>query len=183
MEAFKKMTSTIVPLDMNDIDTDMIIPAQYLTKVDKLGYGEHAFQRLKEQNKDFTLNNPLYKNSEVIITKNNFGCGSSREHAVWALQQSGIKAIIAESYSDIFSNNSAKNGLLLIKLSSENISKIINESKKNIIEINIDLKTQTIDFPKNKYLDSIKFLYDKFRKDCLLKGIDDLDYLLEATKK
>src|ERR1700722_19917367 len=102
MQVFKQLSAQVIPLEMNNVDTDMIIPAQYLTKIGLDGYGEYLFQRLKEQNTDFVFNQPNYKSAEILLAKSNFGCGSSREHAVWALQQAGIKVIIAESYSDIF---------------------------------------------------------------------------------
>jgi 3-isopropylmalate/(R)-2-methylmalate dehydratase small subunit len=172
MQAFTQITSSIIPLDMDNVDTDMIIPAQFLTKVDKEGYGEHLFQRLKEQDSGFVFNDPQYQAAEILVTKANFGCGSSREHAVWALQQAGIKVVLAESYSDIFYNNATKNGLLTVCLPQEIISKFM----KSTIKLTIDLAGQTI---HNEIVD---FDFDPFRKECFLKGQDDLDYLLEATR-
>ncbi len=178
MQAFKKCNSRIIPLAMNDVDTDMIIPAQYLTSVDSNGYGKHLFSRLKAQDADFVFNNPKYQAMEILITKANFGCGSSREHAVWALQQSGIKVIIAESYSDIFFNNAAKNGLLLIQMTQDEITQLFNQVNQDDVEVCVDLQYQTITTSKG---DVFNFDYDCFRKSCLLTGKDDLDYLLEAT--
>ncbi|MCH9769337.1 MAG: 3-isopropylmalate dehydratase small subunit, partial [Gammaproteobacteria bacterium] len=176
MQAFQTFTSRVIPLDINDVDTDMIIPAQYLTKVDRHGYGENLFQRLREQDPDFVFNDPQYKNAAVLLGRNNFGCGSSREHAVWALQQTGIKTIIAESYSDIFYNNSAKNGLLLIILPKNIITKLITTAQTEPLEATVNLEQQIITVNNQDF----QFDYDPFRKSCLLKGQDDLDYLLEA---
>lgn len=173
MQVFHKLQSLVIPLDMNNVDTDMIIPAQYLTKISREGYGQYLFQRLKEQDHQFIFNDPCYQHAEILITKKNFGCGSSREHAVWALMQAGIKAIIAESYSDIFYNNASKNGLLIISLSPDVVQNIMLE--KNVL---IDLPNQIITTSTGEI---ISFEYDSFLKECFIKGQDEFDYLLEAT--
>lgn len=174
MKKITRITSRVIPLAMNDVDTDRIIPAQFLTKVSRDGYGEHVFAHLKQQDPNFVFNKPDYQGAEILLTRRNFGCGSSREHAVWALQQAGISVIIAESYSDIFFNNSAKNGLLLIVQPHEVIEKLFQNLPG---QITVDLNQQTLvaDESENYF-----FAYDSFRKECLLKGQDDMDYLLEA---
>lgn len=179
MKAFKTLNSQAIPLDMDHVDTDMIIPAQYLIKIDREGYGKHIFERLRQQDPNFIWNNPIYQNSKILITQKNFGCGSSREHAVWALQQAGIQVVIAESYSDIFFNNAAKNGLLTILLPTKVIKNLIQQMQEEPFEIQIDLENQMISSSK---FEKVYFDYDPFRKTCLLKGQDDLDYLLEAIK-
>src|SRR6185312_9860634 len=141
MQAFSKFTSGVIPLNLDHVDTDMIIPAQYLTKIDREGYGEHLFQRLREQDKNFVFNDPFYNGAQILLTKQNFGCGSSREHAVWALMQAGIKVIIAESYSDIFYSNAAKNGLLAICLDTQDVAELM-QRKNNFFTV--DLLEQTI---------------------------------------
>ncbi|GAB4393092.1 MAG: 3-isopropylmalate dehydratase small subunit [Gammaproteobacteria bacterium] len=179
MQTFSELNSRVIPLAMDDVDTDMIIPAQFLTKIDRDGYGDYLFKRLREQNAHFVFNDPDYKQAQILLTKKNFGCGSSREHAVWALQQYGIRVIIAQSYSDIFYNNAAKNGLLLISLSSDIINNLLQLGAAQNIEFTVDLLNQTVGLPDGE---QYYFDYDPFRKNCLLKGQDDLDYLLEATQ-
>lgn len=178
MQAFERVTSLVIPLEIDNVDTDMIIPAQYLVKVNKEGYGEYLFQRLREQDGNFVFNDLRYQSAAVLLTKANFGCGSSREHAVWALMEAGIKVIIAESFSDIFYNNAEKNGLLAISLPLNIITNWINQSKQADLELTVDLCSQSVSAAN---CDAIHFDYDPFRKQCLLKGQDDLDYLLEAT--
>lgn len=178
MDIFKTLTGRAIPLDMDNVDTDMIIPAQFLTKINRNGYGEHVFQRLREQDKNFVFNDPHYQSLEILLSKENFGCGSSREHAVWALKQAGIKVVIAQSYSDIFFNNAANNGLLTIILPKADVHALIQQTITEHIEITVDLQQQTV-MTKNA---SYPFDYDPFRKTCLLNGQDDFDYLLEATR-
>ena len=174
MQAFKKLSSSVIPLWLNDIDTDMIIPAEFLTQTTKDGYGNNLFCRLKEKDSDFVFNNPKYKNSNILVAGDNFGCGSSREHAVWALMQYGIRVVIAPSFSDIFFNNAAKNGLLLISLDSQIVKSICDIAETIDYHIIVDLETQSIATESEEY----KFEYDSFRKECLLKGLDDMSYLL-----
>mgnify|MGYP001593539682 FL=1 len=144
MKPFQQLTSQAIPLNMDNVDTDMIIPAQFLTQVTCDGYGQHLFQRLREQHTDFVFNSPKYQFSAILIAKENFGCGSSREHAVWALTQAGIKAIIAQSYSDIFYNNAIKNGVLLISLTPPIIAKMIKNAIDQNFILTIDLEKQTV---------------------------------------
>lgn len=178
MKAFETFTSQVIPLPMKDVDTDMIIPAQYLTQTNKEGYGKALFSRLKD-NPDFVFNQARYQGAEILLSESNFGCGSSREHAVWAIMQAGIKVVIAESFSDIFFNNSAKNGLLLISMHKAAIDAFFKDTeRKEGLSLTINLEHQVIQTPAG---DSFHFAYDEFRKTCLLKGHDDMDYLLDAT--
>jgi len=180
MRKIEVIKGQTIPLDMNDVDTDLIIPAQYLTAVTKAGYGENLFRRLKENSSDFIFNQPAFKNANILITAKNFGCGSSREHAVWAIQEAGIEAIIAVSFADIFFNNSSKNGLVLISLPHEIIQNMLNQSKTGEYMLTIDIANQKIKSSLNEGFD---FQYDPFKKHCLLHGLDDLDYLLSFKNK
>lgn len=175
MQAFKKLTSSAIPLWLSDIDTDMIIPANFLTQTTKDGYGKSLFHNLKEKDRDFVFNNPDYSNSQILIAGDNFGCGSSREHAVWALVQAGIRVIIAPSFSDIFFNNAAKNGLLLISLDKDVVKNLCDKAEDPKFSMTIDLENQTVSADENTY----SFDYDPFRKNCLINGLDDMTYLVE----
>lgn len=175
MEAFKIINSNAIPLWLNDIDTDMIIPAEFLTQITKNGYGESLFFRLKENDEKFVFNDPAYTNAQILIAGDNFGCGSSREHAVWAILQAGIKVIIAPSFSDIFFNNAAKNGLLLIALDKDVAKKMSEKAENPKQEIRVDLENQIVTVDNNSY----SFDYDPFRKNCLLNGLDDMTYLVD----
>ena len=171
MQKFVSIQSKVIPLKMNDVDTDQIIPAQFLTSVSKEGYGANLFSRLRKEDPEFPMNKPAYKGAEILVAGYNFGCGSSREHAVWAITDAGIKVVIAESFADIFFNNSAKNGLLLIQLPKEAVEKL----QKCDGSVTVDLESQTVNSSNG---DSFKFDYDPFRKYCLLGGLDDIDYIL-----
>lgn len=178
MEQFIKLTAKVTPVNLDNVDTDMIIPAQHLKSVSKEGFGEHLFSNLRQMYPDFILNQPAYTSGEVLISKSNFGCGSSREHAAWAIQQYGFKAVICSSFGDIFFNNAAKNGILLITLPENVIETWINLSLADSnLEININLENQTVNFANESHT----FTYDSFRKHCLLNGLDDLDYLLSLN--
>ncbi len=177
MQAFQPITSRVIPLPMKDIDTDMIIPAQYLTQINREGYGEALFKRLKEQDTHFVFNQAQYQHAQILLTGSNFGCGSSREHAVWALLQAGIQVIIAESFSDIFFSNAAKNGLLLISVTPATSNPWLQQAEHGTLTLSVDLTTQTITATDGH---AVTFDYDPFRKECLLHGYDDLDYLLQA---
>jgi 3-isopropylmalate/(R)-2-methylmalate dehydratase small subunit len=180
MQQFTTLTSQIIPLNLDNVDTDMIIPAQHLKSVSKEGFGQHVFSALRSMYPDFILNQPAYNTGKILVSKANFGCGSSREHAVWAIQQYGIQAVVCSSFSDIFFNNSAKNGLLLIKLPEATVEKWINAAlADSSLAMTIDLAAQTIHFIG----ESQSFDYDIFRKHCLLNGLDDLDYLLSQEKE
>lgn len=178
MEKFNTFDSKVIPVDLDNVDTDMIIPAQHLKSVSKEGFGEHLFSNLRQMYPDFILNRAEFANGQILLSKSNFGCGSSREHAAWAIQQYGIKAVVCSSFGDIFFNNSAKNGLLLITLPEETINKwlAVSLNDSNAL-MNINLEQQTISFAGETF----SFTYDEFRKHCLLNGLDDLDYLLSQT--
>ncbi len=179
MNPFNTMTSKVIPLAMKNVDTDMIIPAQHLTQINREGYGEFLFGRLKEYDKNFVFNKKEYADANILLTQSNFGCGSSREHAVWAIQQAGIKVIIAESFSDIFFNNSAKNGLLLITLRSDTIDSLLKTAEKNFVILTVNLEQQTVTNGTQVF----KFDYDSFNKMCLINGYDEMDYLLSHREQ
>lgn len=180
MQAFKKIRASAIILPIKDIDTDMIIPAQYLTGISREGYGKNLFRRLCDEQKDFPLNSEKYRNAKILIAKSNFGCGSSREHAVWALMGWGIRVVIASSFADIFAANSAKNGLVLIELREKLINKILEEFNFEGNEFTIDLEQQTIGLPSGE---TSGFKFDPFLKMCILHGYDELDYILAHKEK
>lgn len=178
MKPFQTLTSMVIPLDIKDVDTDMIIPATYLTSTSEGGYGKNVFQRLRDERKDFPLNLAKYQDAKIIMAQDNFGCGSSREHAVWALMEYGIQVIIAPSFADIFQSNAGKNGLVLVALPQDVINAFIREQqeREEPREISVNLENQLVTFPDGS---EHHFFFDPFRKDCILKGHEDLDYLLE----
>lgn len=179
MQKFTKLTSIVMPLPIKDIDTDMIIPADFLTSTSREGYGENVFQRLRDQDADFPMNQEKYKKAQIIVADTNFGCGSSREHAVWAILSAGFSVIIAPSFADIFFNNSAKNGLVLITLDKQIVDKLMKSSELRTQNsdgmITVDLENQTVQTAFGSY----NFDFDPFRKHCILNGLDDIDYILE----
>ena len=174
MEKFKTVTSKVTPLPMKDVDTDLIIPAQFLTSISREGYGVNLFKRLKETDPNFPLNQEKYQGSQILLVDSNFGCGSSREHAVWALAGAGFKVIIGKSFADIFSGNSGKNGLLLVELTDDQIDKMLELGKKETYSVSVDLAEQEVKLPSGE---EYSFEYDSFRKHCLLNGLDDIDYI------
>lgn len=176
MKKFEIIKSNVIPLEMDNVDTDMIIPAQYLTKVSRSGYGEYLFQRLREQDDNFVFNKSFCRSAQILLTRSNFGCGSSREHAVWALNQYGIKVIIAESYSDIFYSNAPKNGLLLIKFSRDIIDFLMLSCNDKGCFLHIDLERQCVITASGV---EYYFDYCPYYKECFLEGKDDIDYILE----
>ncbi|PCJ00262.1 MAG: 3-isopropylmalate dehydratase small subunit [Alphaproteobacteria bacterium] len=184
MEAFTKLSARAAPLNMINIDTDIIIPKQFLKTVKRTGLGVSAFYNLRyddqgAENPDFILNKPEYKGAEILITGENFGCGSSREHAPWAILDMGIRCIISSSFADIFFNNSFKNGILPIELPQKQVDALMKEVSDNpdaIIEV--DLKKQTIT-RGNKF--SYSFNVDPFRKRCLLGGLDDIGLTMQKN--
>ena len=176
METFPNLTSHYIPIKIDDVDTDMIIPARHLRNTGRTGYGVHAFENLRSADPSFTFAHPSFLGATIIVAGNNFGCGSSREHAVWALQENGIRAVIAESFADIFRNNAEKNGLLPIAVPRSIIEMWWKVPKEEAGQISIDLSTQTI---TNSLLsEPLSFVCDPFRKHCLLNGFTDLEYLL-----
>lgn len=174
MKPFATVTSIAAPVAIKDVDTDMIIPAQFLTSISRDGFGPNLFKRLRESRPDFYQNNPRFNKSEIIVADTNFGCGSSREHAVWALLGAGIKVVIAPSFADIFAGNSAKNGLLLVTLPEDVVKALLNDALKRDLKLNVNLETQLVSSDTGA---EWSFNYDPFRKHCLLNGLDDLDYL------
>ena len=186
MKKFHKLTSVAAPLPLINVDTDMIIPARFLKTIKRTGLGANLFSTLRfnddgSDREDFVLNKPAYKDAEILITGENFGCGSSREHAPWALLDYGIKCIIAPSFADIFYNNSSKNGILLIKLAQEDVDKLMDESERGANAVlSVDLEAQEITGSDGGV---INFEVDKFKKHCLLNGLDDIGLTLQKLDK
>ena len=185
MIAINVLTSTAAPLDISNIDTDQIIPKQFLKRIERTGYGEFLFfdwRRIQEgpeigqPNPDFALNKPQYQGAKILIAGKNFGCGSSREHAAWALTDYGFLAVIAPSFADIFFSNAGKNGMILVRLSEEDVNLLTHRSTANPThQITISLDAQTITDDQGF---SATFEIDPFRKYCLLNGLDDIGLTL-----
>lgn len=176
MDAFKKIKTIVTPLDQVNVDTDQIVPKQFLKLVQKSGFGKYLFYDWRydaneNQKPDFVLNDKKYKNSKILVTGDNFGCGSSREHAVWALQDYGFSVIIAPSFADIFYSNCFKNGILPIKLDEKIVDKLIQESG----EIEVDLENQILSTSS----ENIPFEIDPYKKKILLEGLDDIALTLK----
>ena len=183
MEKFKTLKSIPAILNISNVDTDMIIPKQFLKTIKRTGLGKSLFYELRfdENNKkigDFILDTEPYKNSKILITGKNFGCGSSREHAPWALLDFGIRSVISESFADIFYNNCFKNGILPITLLQSEIDEIAEYSKRKE-EIEIDLSEEKIKFGNKE----LKFKIEKFKKKCLIEGLDDISISLKKSKQ
>jgi 3-isopropylmalate/(R)-2-methylmalate dehydratase small subunit len=175
VEPFTTHTGKVLPLDRADVDTDQIIPAVHLKRIERTGWGQFLFERWRGD-PDFVLNRPEYAGATVLVAGDNFGCGSSREHAPWALQGHGFRAIIAPSFADIFYNNSFKNGLLLITLPPETVRQLLDRAiGEPGYTLSIDLEKQTIGDGHD--LD-VSFEIDSFRKHCLLNGLDDIGLTL-----
>lgn len=184
MEKFTQLTGIAAPLPMINVDTDMIIPKQFLKTIKRTGLGVHAFSEMRylddgSENPDFVLNKPAYRQAEILVTGDNFGCGSSREHAPWAIKDFGIRCIIAPSFADIFYNNCFKNGILPIVLPQEDVDKLMDDAERGAnAVITVDLESQTIKGPDGGEL---SFEIDPFRKHCLLNGLDDIALSLEKV--
>ena len=183
MQKFNSLKSIPAYLPIVNIDTDMIIPKQFLKTIKRTGLGKNLFYELRYDNKgkmisDFVLNKEPYKNSKILIAGKNFGCGSSREHAPWALLDFGITCVISSSYADIFYNNCFKNGILPITISEDQIKEISEYSNRKE-EISVNLPEQTISFGNKQ----IKFEIDQFKKKCLIEGLDDIALSLEKSEK
>ena len=181
MEKFTKIKSIPAYLPLQNIDTDMIIPKQFLKTIKRTGLGKSLFYEMRydEQGKsikDFTLNNEPYNKSKILLAGKNFGCGSSREHAPWALSDFGIKCVISSSFADIFYNNCFKNGILPVKIDEQLVLELAEYSKRKE-EIDVNLENQEIKFG-NK---SIKFDVDAFKKKCLIEGLDDIGLSMEKV--
>ncbi len=181
MAQFTTLTSRVVLLPINDVDTDQIIPARFLKATDKLGMGDHLFADWRynpdgSPKPEFVLNKPEVRGAQILLAGDNFGCGSSREHAPWALTGFGFRAVIATSFADIFRNNALKNGLLPIVVDAETHRTLLDvlEEVSNA-ELTVDLASQTVTLPTGQ---TVAFPMDGFSKTCLLKGTDELGYLL-----
>tara|TARA_B100001142_G_scaffold95502_1_gene97375 strand:- start:4004 stop:4654 length:651 start_codon:yes stop_codon:yes gene_type:complete len=195
MKKFQNFKGIVVPLDRSNVDTDAIIPKQFLKSVKRTGFGPNLFDEwryldkgepgisIKERplNNNFVLNQERYQGASILLTKKNFGCGSSREHAPWAILDYGIKSIIASSFADIFYNNCIKNGILPIVLEQREIENLFEKVKKNNgFNIHIDLVRQSIKLSSG---DLISFEIDKYKKSCLINGLDEISQTLEKKDK
>jgi len=190
MEKFIKLTGIVLPLDRSNVDTDAIIPKQFLKSIKRSGFGPNLFDEWRyldhgepgmdnskrQINPDFILNKEQYQGAQVLLARDNFGCGSSREHAPWALLDYGFRVIIAPSFADIFFNNCFKNGILPIQLSEEIVQKLFEQATVAGYQVKVDLEAQVISLPDNE---TINFEIDSFRKHCLLNGLDDIGLTLQ----
>jgi 3-isopropylmalate/(R)-2-methylmalate dehydratase small subunit len=188
VEKFKHIISKVIPLDRSNVDTDAIIPKQFLKSIKRTGFGPNLFDEWRyldhgepgmdnskrSINPDFVLNKPQFKDSKILLVRENFGCGSSREHAPWALLDFGIKVIIAESFADIFYNNCFKNGILPITLQKDEIEELFSETETKTLEIEVNLEKQFVKSSK-----SYSFEIDEFKKSSLLNGLDEIGLTLE----
>lgn len=181
MQKFETVKSNVLPLDRTDVDTDQIIPAQYLKRIERTGFGPFAFETWR-RDPDFVLNNHAYDGAEILVAGPNFGCGSSREHAPWALEGLGLRVLIAPSFADIFRNNCAKIGLLTVTLPQDDINHLIARAEENPAgEVVVDLATQTVSSADGTFTRS--FEIDPFVKHCLVEGLDAIGLtLLEEDK-
>jgi 3-isopropylmalate/(R)-2-methylmalate dehydratase small subunit len=184
MQKFETLTGVAAPLNIVNIDTDMIIPKQFLKTIKRTGLGKSLFFEMRytqegQEIGDFVLNKPAYRKAEILVAGDNFGCGSSREHAPWALLDFGIRCVISTSFADIFYNNCFKNGILPIKVSPEDLKKLMDDAERGAnATMTIDLPNQEIRGPDGG---KIKFDIDPFRKHCLLNGLDDIGLTLEKA--
>jgi 3-isopropylmalate/(R)-2-methylmalate dehydratase small subunit len=182
MDKFDKLTAIAAPLPMMNVDTDMIIPKDYLKTIKRTGLGVGLFAELRfnedgSENPDFVLNKPAYRNAEILIAGDNFGCGSSREHAPWALLDFGIRCVISTSFADIFYNNCFKNGILPIVVSKDDLDKLMDDAERGAnARVSVDLEAQEIRGPDGGV---VTFNIDPFRKHCLLNGLDDIGLTME----
>jgi 3-isopropylmalate/(R)-2-methylmalate dehydratase small subunit len=182
MEKFTTLTGVAAPLKIINVDTDMIIPKQYLKTIKRTGLGKGLFseQRYKDdgsENPDFVLNKPAYRQAKILVAGDNFGCGSSREHAPWALADFGIRCVISTSFGDIFYNNCFKNGILPIRVSHEELDKLFDDADRGAnATLTVDLEKQEIRGPDGG---TIKFELDAFRKHCMLNGLDDIGLTMQ----
>jgi 3-isopropylmalate/(R)-2-methylmalate dehydratase small subunit len=186
MEKFTTITSTCVPLNIENVDTDQIIPARFLKATNRVGFGENLFRDWRYDNKnqpkkDFILNNLSYS-GKMLIAARNFGCGSSREHAVWAIYDYGFRVVVSSFFADIFKNNCLNVGLLPVQVSGAFLVKIFNALEKNAkTQVKVDLENQIIEIVNSGI--SEKFEIGSYKKECLLKGYDDIDFLLSLKDK
>ena len=185
MDPFKKLTAVAAPLPMVNVDTDKIIPARYLKTIKRSGLSEGLFRDLrydKDGNEtDFVLNKPAYQGAQILVAGDNFGCGSSREHAPWALLDAGIRCVISTSFADIFHNNCFKNGILPIVVSKEDLEKLMDDAERGAnATLTVDLESQTIQGPDGG---AIAFEVDPWKKHCLLNGLDDIGQTMQKQSE
>jgi 3-isopropylmalate/(R)-2-methylmalate dehydratase small subunit len=184
MDKFVTLTGVAAPLEIMNVDTDMIIPKQYLKTIKRTGLGKGLFAEMRfredgSENPDFVLNQPAYRQAQILVARDNFGCGSSREHAPWALLDFGVRCVISTSFADIFYNNCFKNGILPIKVSEEDLEKLMDDAKRGAnATLTIDLPNQEIRGPDGG---KIRFEIDPFRKHCLINGLDDIGLTMEKA--
>ena len=184
MQPFTTLTSVAAPLKVINVDTDMIIPKQYLKTIKRTGLGSALFSEMRydeagKENPDFVLNKPAYRRSEILVAGDNFGCGSSREHAPWALMDFGIRCVISTSFADIFYNNCFKNGILPITVSQDDLDKLFDDAERGSnATISVDLEKQEIKGPDGG---TVTFEIDPWRKHCLLNGLDDIALTMAKT--
>jgi len=182
---FNILESTCVPLPLENIDTDQIIPARFLNAVSREGFGENLFRdwrydKTGNRNEEFVLNNPKFR-GEILVAGKNFGCGSSREHAVWAIADYGFRAVVSSFFADIFRNNSLNNGLLPVVVPEEFLKKMLTMIREDPdTKVRIDLEKQDLTLMPTG--ESLKFEINPYKKECLLKGLDDIDYLLNIKE-
>jgi 3-isopropylmalate/(R)-2-methylmalate dehydratase small subunit len=186
MEKFVTLTGVAAPLPIMNVDTDMIIPKQYLKTIQRTGLGKGLFSEMRyrddgSENPDFVLNQPAYRQASILVAGDNFGCGSSREHAPWALLDFGVRCVISTSFADIFYNNCFKNGILPITVSQAALDKLVDDASRGAnATLTVDLEAQEIRGPDGGV---IKFEVDPFRKHCLLNGLDDIGLTLQKADK
>ena len=186
MKPFTSLDGVAAPLRMINLDTDRIIPKQFLKTIKRTGLGKYLFNDLRfdmsgNEIKDFVLNKPAYRNANILVAGRNFGCGSSREHAPWALMDFGIQCVIAPSFADIFYNNCFKNGILPITLPEEEVEQLLDSAEDGANAVfSVDLISQTVTSPRGV---SFEFEIDQFRKHCLVNGLDDIGLTMEKTEK
>ena len=184
MDKFTTLTGVAAPLKIVNVDTDMIIPKDYLKTIKRTGLGTGLFAEMRfnqdgSENPDFVLNQPAYRDAKILVAGDNFGCGSSREHAPWALLDFGIRCVISTSFADIFYNNCFKNGILPIVVSQEDLDKLMDDARRGAnATVSVDLEEQEIRGPDGGV---IKFDIDAFKKHCLLNGLDDIGLTLEKA--
>ena len=193
MKKYTTLTGIVVPLDRANVDTDLIIPKQFLKSIKRTGFGDNLFDELRyldegylgqdiakrPKNPDFVLNQERYQGATILLTRSNFGCGSSREHAPWALNEYGFRTIIAPSYADIFYNNCFKNGMLPVILTESEVDELFKECEANVgFTLTVDLENQKVISPSGK---EYHFEVDAFRKHCLLNGLDDIGLTLQDS--
>ena len=186
MEKFDKLTGVAAPMNMINVDTDMIIPKNFLKTIKRSGLGQNLFDEMRydrngNENPDFVLNKPAYRKAKIIVAGDNFGCGSSREHAPWALLDYGIRCVISTSFADIFYNNCFKNGILPIKVTKEQLDNLMDEAERGSnATLSIDLESQTIQGSDGG---EVKFEIDEFKKYLLLNGLDEVGLTLQKSDK